>query len=402
MPLDVEYVSVEENVENVYVFEYDDPDNRHLAFEIRKKEKIILFYPRDNFISKIVYLEGFTKIPPEINEKGYFKAGLTYYLNKKLSEQKVNHLTISKTSSNSLRKRGKNYKMVLNYDSFKSLKTDVAYLNSESKLEKSHTVNDFFSNTFPRKYSSSKISASFQAKKVLNNLNTTIIEKFSPEDLTKVLNFVQDLLKLKYKSLSEKHKLFSIAKLKVDDIAISQILNEFEIMLSKKPNENKWGDFLKKNLFLLDSKYVSVIPELNLVLSTQRKVDFGLVDSQGFLDIFEIKKPDAPILAKKTDRGNYYWSTDLIKAITQAEKYLYQAESKKDSLANDIKRENDLNVSVIKPRAFLLVGMSEQLKSSQEIEDFRILRMSLKNVEIILYDELFQRLKNQQNKIYLD
>ena len=47
------------------------------------------------------------------------------------------------------------------------------------------------------------------------------------------------------------------------------------------------------------------------------------------------------------------------------------------------------------------MGANAQLDSLEKEEDFRVLRQSLKNIEVILYDELLERLKNQKNKIYL-
>jgi hypothetical protein len=73
-----------------------------------------------------------------------------------------------------------------------------------------------------------------------------------------------------------------------------------------------------------------------------------------------------------------------------------------DSLAADINRERGIEVRVVRPRAVVILGDSEQLDSDIKREDFRILRMSMKNIEIILYDELLDRLKNQRNKLYLE
>jgi len=173
-------------------------------------------------------------------------------------------------------------------------------------------------------------------------------------------------------------------------------------MLSKNLSEEVWSNYLEKNLFLLDSKYVKIIPQLNVILVTCRKVDFGLVDTQGYLDLFEIKKPKTKILSLKTDRGNYYWSVDATKAIVQAEKYLFNAENKGPSLIQDLKREKDMDVDVIRPRALLIIGTSKQFVNKKMRDDFRVLRRSLKNIEIILYDELLDRIKAQKNKVYVN
>jgi hypothetical protein len=236
----------------------------------------------------------------------------------------------------------------------------------------------------------------------MGNLDRSIIEHLSQDDVKEFMAFFEAFLAGKYKSQARKHELLSVAKLGVDDIATKDIVTAFEKMLTQDPPESKWRDFLKKNLFLLDSKYIDVLPELSVVLATARKADFGLVDSQGYLDVFEIKRPGTPLLAKSLDRGNYYWSSDAVKAIMQAEKYLVNAESKAAVLAKDIWRERDVSVKVIRPRAVVVMGESSQLDNNAKHEDFRVLRMSLKNVEVLLYDELLARLKHQASKVYIE
>lgn len=86
-------------------------------------------------------------------------------------------------------------------------------------------------------------------------------------------------------------------KIRVDTIAIDRILDEFKQNVRNGISENHWGKYLKKNLFLLDSKYVKILPELNVILRGSRNVDFGMIDTKGYLDTFEIKKPDTPILS---------------------------------------------------------------------------------------------------------
>ena len=70
-------------------------------------------------------------------------------------------------------------------------------------------------------------------------------------------------------------------------------------------------------------------------------------------------------------------------------------------MAKDITREKKIDVKVVRPRAVVIMGTNAQLDSLEKEEDFRVLRQSLKNIEVILYDELLERLKNQKNKIYL-
>jgi len=394
-----------EKSDGVYeIFAYDDetPEKKHLVYKINKNKKQIIFIPDEEFTVNKVTLEGFENLPPEFSKAGYIKGGLMYYLPKKLGENKITDFIISKTDKSRIRKIKSGNKLVLNYLDFSYLKAQLTSISNEAKQERSITVDKFFYQTYPRRYKKKFLSKKSMAKKAIRNLSPEIIEDISSEDVSHILDFIETLLKSKYKSEIHKRKLFSTAKIRIDDIAISEIIKKFDQMLKEDPSENKWGSFLKRNLYLIDSKYVHALPELNVVLANTRKADFGLIDSHGYLDIFEIKKPTTKILSSRTDRGNYYWSKEATMAIVQAEKYLYHAERKAPSLTEDIDVQRNKKVQVIKPRAFVILGSTKELDERNKQQDFRILRMSLKNIEIVLYDELLKRIKNQKGKIYID
>ena len=360
-----------------------------------------MFYPIDQtFFIKVIEIHGFDKIPIVFSRIGYIKANLMYYLNKKFDKKNVTKLIISRDQKSSFQKHGKGNQVIIHYAHFYNLYKRLTDIITVSKSEKSLTVDYFFSKVFPRRYPKAQPTTKYQAKKLVNSLDENFIQFMNPDDVKRFQSFYETLLKKKYKSISKKKDLINSTKIKIDNITIHEIIREFRKLLDEKCSESKWGEFLEKNLYLVDSKYIKIIPELNVVLAGARLVDFGMIDSQGYLDIFEIKKPNTRVLARSKDRGNYYWSTDAIKAIVQAEKYLYNAERKAPTLAEDIKSEKNIDVKVIKPRAILLIGDSSQFGSEDMEKDFRILRMSLKNIEIVLFDELLNRLENQQNKIY--
>lgn len=385
------------------ILAYDErtPKDKSVVFSVDKNKKEIIFTPRENkyTLNKII-LEGFSSIPDCFNEKGYIKAGCLYYLDKMLKDKKVIRLIISKDKNNSFKKYFSGHKVVINYKALLDFKNQLSRIISESKIDKSNTANDFFYELFPLQFEKSIITPRQRVNKVIKNLDHSIIEYLESKDVDIILDFLEALLKTKYKSRIKKRKLFSKVKIKVDDITITEIIDQFKNYLIQNKSEKEWGTFLDKNLFLLDSKYIKSIPELNVVLAGARKVDFGLIDSQGYLDIFEIKKPTTKLLAKQKDRGNYYWNTETVKALVQAEKYLYNAESKRSMMQDDIEREKGIKVKIIKPRAVVILGNSKQLDNNSKKEDFRVLRMALKNVEVILYDELLDRIKNQKNKIF--
>lgn len=393
----------EKGLFHIYTWENEDKASRQLVYTIDKKNKIIKFFPKDKIPIEEVIIEGFSDLSSEFNKNGYFKQGLNYYLNKKFENLNVNSFIISRDKDNSLRKlpKKKSYNIVLNYNSFSKLTTGLTHISSEAKTERSTYVDELFHEVYPKVYKKvPKTSAKGRARRFVRNIDSSIISELSPQDIEKLVEFFSVLITKRYTSSKSRLELLEAAKIKVDQIAINDVISRFKQLLKEDPSEAKWGEFLQKNLFLVESKYVAVIPELNVMLASQRKVDFGLVDAYDYLDIFEIKKPSTKLLSAKTDRGNYYWHSETNKAIVQAEKYLFNASRKASALKEDIKRERKIDVDIIKPKAVVIIGSSDQLKNASMREDFKILRDSLKNVEIVLYDELLTRLSNQLTKIY--
>jgi hypothetical protein len=388
----------------VYAWDENRPSERFLTSRIDRKNQLIEFYPRDDFFLKTVVLEGFKSLPGEFREAGYLPS-IQYYLDKKLANRNVKTLTVSKERDDQYRKVPKKnaYHVVISYESLKRLKRGLTNISTEAKQERSSYADEFFAEVFPTRYKSGeRNSIRARSRRVIRNLDASIIEELDPDHIDQILEFVSELLSSRYTSPKRRQELFRAAKVQIDQVAFDDIIKQFEGMLQDDPPETKWGGFLQQNLFLVDSKYIGVIPELNVVLASQRRADFGLVNVDGYLDLFEIKKPSTQLLSSKPDRGNFYWHSQTVKALVQAEKYLFNAERKADAFEADIERERDIDVRVVRPKAVVVIGDSRQLANKKMKDDFRILRESLKNIEVVLYDELLNRLKNQRDKIHLE
>ena len=118
-----------------------------------------------------------------------------------------------------------------------------------------------------------------------------------------------------------------------------------------------------------------------------------LIDPYSYLDIYEIKKPTTTLLRYDKSRNNYYWDAEISKAISQVENYLHQVQRHSDSLINDIRRNKGIEVNIVRPRGYIIAGMRKQLKNDKMLDDFRILNESLKNIDIIFYDDLVNNLE---------
>ncbi|RCK43648.1 hypothetical protein TH25_21085 [Thalassospira profundimaris] len=401
MGLKVETETRRGGVEEIYVFDDEDEGGeRPLVFRIRKRAKVVEYYPQGRFFPiDLITFEGFAQRPDELNEKGFFKTNaLRSALSRKLKEGNVSELTISRSKPSNARRHKKGMRLVLSYADFQRLATQVRTMNTALQSDMRDMADGLFHDLLPRHFSRSSSSPRSRLTRLLASLDDTIIPEMSSQEIERLMDFSSRVVERRYVRADHKSRLISSAKLKIDDVALSQVIDEFEAMQAGNHNEAEWGRFLRRNLYLVESRYVHVFDRLNVITGTSREVDFGLVDTHGFLDIFEIKTPETRLLSASQDRGNYYWHSDATKAVTQAEKYLYNAEQRGLALEQDIRRELKTDAHVTRPRALLLIGHSKQLDSPEKREDFRVLRMSLKNIEIVLYDELLDRLKNQKSK----
>src|ERR1700679_3590419 len=168
---------------------------------------------------------------------------------------------------------------------------------------------------------------------------------------------------------------------------------------ARAQNEHSWQEFLRDYILLFNSNYATVLEKENIAILGTRFPDFILIDAYSYLDIYEIKKPTTNLLKKDKSRGNYYWGVELTKAISQVENYISHADRNGPQLCAEIKRQKGREVRVIKPRGFIIAGTRSQLTDEIMEDNFRLLNNSLKNLSIILFDELLNNLKNFLSKL---
>jgi hypothetical protein len=196
------------------------------------------------------------------------------------------------------------------------------------------------------------------------------------------------------------------SKRRNEGIYLQSVVDEFKKRLvNKSLSEADWQRFLQKYILLFNTSYVDAIEKLSVDLRG-RYPDFLLVNIYGYIDINEIKKPNTNLLRHDDSRDNYYWDVEVAKAISQTEKYVQMLIKKDLEVRQIIKEKCGLEVKVTRPRGFIVVGNSKQLSDPKMNDDFRLLASSLKNVDIVLYDELLgnlenllDRLKKRPNKI---
>ncbi|HSS42456.1 MAG TPA: Shedu anti-phage system protein SduA domain-containing protein [Solirubrobacterales bacterium] len=162
---------------------------------------------------------------------------------------------------------------------------------------------------------------------------------------------------------------------------------ELEEMLSKDLTEGPWQKWFEKNDWVLGTEFVRTIDERPI--DVDHIADYLMQAYDGFLDLIEIKRPEGALKfwADALDHGNYIPHSDLVKAITQANRYILEVERE----ANSVKfLERVEGVKAIKPRCVLIFGRSQGWNDGQR-EAYRILNASYHNLTILTFDHVMAR-----------
>lgn len=167
-------------------------------------------------------------------------------------------------------------------------------------------------------------------------------------------------------------------------------LNEFKTNLDNQALlENYWQKWFETNKWVLGSEFAKILDERRIDVGNI--ADYLVKSNDGFLDIVEIKKPNGlNVWSTSIDHDNYVPSSDLIKAISQCQNYIFEIERESDS-----KKFGDSveGTPVASPRCILVFGRSNNWNEKQKLA-LRLLNSSLNRIRIITYDQLYQRAAN--------
>jgi hypothetical protein len=200
-------------------------------------------------------------------------------------------------------------------------------------------------------------------------------------------------------------------------------INKFELIhdtikkwleSSESRTEKEWQQKLLIVLLLIFPKYVAVLENVQIEDSyskpgtaTKRFIDIALVDTNGNLDVIEIKRPFDDFLLTKTQyRDNYVPTTGLSGAVMQAEKYLFHLS--KWGVAGEAKLTQrygnqlpqGMSIRITNPKALLILGRDQKSDGSTALDqrqafDLEVIKRKYMNMmDIITYDDLLRRLDN--------
>lgn len=158
--------------------------------------------------------------------------------------------------------------------------------------------------------------------------------------------------------------------------------------------ENWWQTYIKSKILIIQQGYIKALDKINVTVVGTKFPDFSLLTHDSYLDILEIKKPSTSLLKKDESRDNYYWDTEISKAIIQVENYIEAVSRQAAEISVQLRTKHNIDIQVVRPRGIIVAGNSKAFTEQKEKNDFRLLSHSLKNITILTYDELLTRLRN--------
>jgi hypothetical protein len=172
------------------------------------------------------------------------------------------------------------------------------------------------------------------------------------------------------------------------------VLNEFTDRLTKKYSEttgpDTWQKWIYAHTWIFGIQYLAPFEKTKINLSGSMP-DYLFPTVDGFLDILEIKLPeDDVITADSSHPGAYKWTPETNAALGQVINYLCDVEHYRYELQEKIMKEYGIEVSIIKPRAFILIGNKEHWPKDKK-EALRKMNHSLHGIEVLTYHDLLQR-----------
>ena len=225
-------------------------------------------------------------------------------------------------------------------------------------------------------------------------------EPLSADDQLEVLNIVEKNVNAIAETEPEK---LTKLKIQIELASFEIVITRFEEMIARKVKESKWQTFLNENPFILTLAFgYPIIKVQNQAWVGGRKLsgggekiaDFAVRNSMtNNIAIIDIKTPQEQLLNRKPFRdGVYTPSSALSGSVNQMLDQKYQFERNVAQIKENSRIQNIESYSV---HCCLIIGAMPL--SNDEIKSFEHFRQNSKNVEIVTFDELLEKLKELRN-----
>ncbi|MDO8594593.1 MAG: DUF4263 domain-containing protein [bacterium] len=176
---------------------------------------------------------------------------------------------------------------------------------------------------------------------------------------------------------------------------------------AKVADEDKWQNFFERNKWIFGYGL-----DYHILRQEQVQPHYGgdRIDGQGgqrgdylastmgdlsFTVLVEIKTPVTPLLqgTKEIRNGAWSLSKELTDAVSQIEANIATWEREGSRHDDNKDRFETENVFTVKPKGIIVIGSLSQLNTRSKRETFQRFRKSIHGIDILTYDELYERAK---------
>jgi Domain of unknown function (DUF4263) len=185
----------------------------------------------------------------------------------------------------------------------------------------------------------------------------------------------------------------------IERVTLTQMIEKYEGMLQKNLPEPVWQKFFEHNIFILTMVFARPVRLLHAQFHAQgggldgtgaQIGDFLLAEKGFAMAIVEIKRPGSPLLREKAYRNREVFAPDeeLSGAVSQV---LYQQSKLHE---NWLLHRSRPELQNSRPEAIKCVIISGLMpKNEMQRQSLEVFRNACKNVEIITFDELLDKLR---------
>lgn len=235
----------------------------------------------------------------------------------------------------------------------------------------------------------------------LRKLITTVVQEGGKILLDEEQEEVIEVIENNIKSISQ-NKPEKLARLQheIDLVNLEVLIDKFEAMLTTESDEEVWQEFLNGNPFILSLAFGYPIIKVQekasiggrkISGSGEKITDFLVKNSMtSNTALVEIKTPKAKLLNKEEFRGGVFVPSAILSgSINQVLDQKYQFE-------REISRIKDnsgiFDIKSYSVHCCLVIGTMPSEDNQQK--SFELFRGNSKDIEIITFDELLEKLKN--------
>ncbi|WP_417735441.1 Shedu immune nuclease family protein [Rosistilla oblonga] len=385
-------------------------DDGELIYRIDRKKKTGVYNltegeTQHKFVKQIK-LDGFSTFPKVLYPQGYglrvSGTQLLEMLHRKFGDKLRLILSASKPAA--VRRTSTTVVVTINEVSLRTANVGVSDVKKAKATEIKVLVHDFLKHQLPAHFKG-KLDGAFgyRPNRIAEMLeDPDVREHLSDKDVLAIQGIYPELLGEIPFTLRSAAKVKMVTEgIKASKrVYLNQTIKDFEKKLKGNSSESVWQKFLHEHILTLLNTYAFVIEKQSVELGGKFP-DFMLIDAYGYLDVYEIKKPQTTLLKYDKSRDNYYWDAELARAITQTEKYMSSVLRHRYELEHKF-RKKQMEAHIVRPRGFIIAGRRADLKDDTMREDFRILNDSLKNVDVICFDDLLDNLTTLRDRLAED